>query len=166
VILDDMTLTYHGDQWLTRDNGGRLVYGGSELTCVRGGWEALEALDLPDSVRTSIRQARAYDAATAAEYGVVASRRNYDVGQGLDAQGKAHSGVFEASWRVGGASPAEIAAFNVCRRSPEIHRVRVITVEAYGSDVAPPAEAIVHFQGIDRIAGPLVRYTAVQETSR
>jgi hypothetical protein len=162
VRLDDTTLTYHGQQWLTRDNADADVYGGSELTCVRGGWDVLERVDVPANVRTAIRQAHTYDEATA-EYGLIASRRNYDVGQGLDAHGRWHSGVFEASWRVGGASPAEIAAFHVLARLPEINRVRVVTVEAYGEDARPPADATVHFHGVDDKAGPLVRYTAVRE---
>jgi uncharacterized protein DUF3182 len=162
VRLDDTTLAYHGRQWLTRDNGDQEVYGGSELSCVRGGWDTLARLDVPANVRAAIRQARVYDEATA-EYGIIASRRNYDVGQGVDGGGREHSGVFEASWRVGGASPAELAAFHVLARSPEINRVRVVTVEAYGADVVPPPEASIHFHGVDDRAGPLLRYTAVQE---
>jgi hypothetical protein len=163
VSIDDVTITYHGRQWLDRDNAGRSVYGGSELTCVRGGWEAVGRLALPPAVRQAIRQARAYDAATDA-YAVVASRRNYDVGQGLDAAGRPYSGVFEASWRVGGASPAEVAALRVLAESPSIQLVRVATVEAYGEQAAPPPGADVQFQGVDAQAGPLVRYTVIHET--
>ena len=39
-----------------------------------------------------------------------ASRRNYDVVAGLDARGQRRCGVLEQSWRVGGASPAELVA--------------------------------------------------------
>jgi hypothetical protein len=162
VTLGDTTLAYHGTQWLTRDNADQEVYGGSELTCVRGGWDALERLDVPANVRRAVHQARVYDEATA-EYAIIASRRNYDVGQGRDGVGREQSGVFEASWRVGGASPAELAAFHVLAGSPEINRVRVVTVEAYGADATPPPDANVHFHGVDEDAGPLVRYTAIQE---
>lgn len=158
VTLDDLTIAYHGRQWLGRDNAGRSVYGGSALTCLRGGWDALEPLELDPAVRVAVRQARRYDDATAA-YGIVASRRNYDVGHGRDARGRWHSGVFEASWRVGGASPAEIAAMHLFATSPAIDVVQASTVEAYGRDATPPAGAIVHFHGEDEQDGPMVRYT-------
>jgi hypothetical protein len=165
VTLDDTTVAYHGRQRMTRDNAGRCVYGGSDLTCVRGGWRALEASPLASAAKTAVRQARVYDEAMS-EYGVVASRRNYDVGQGVDSAGRARSGVFEASWRVGGATPAEIAALETFARDPSIGVVHASSVEAYGGDVAPPAGAIVHFQGIDPDAGPVVRYSLVRGTSR
>jgi hypothetical protein len=116
-----------------------------------------------EATRTAIAQARVYDEA-AAVYGVEASRRNYDVGQGTDAAGCAHSGVFEASWRAGGASPAELAALHALAQSPSVELVRVTCVEAYGADATPPPGAIVHFHGVDEEAGPLVRYTLVRET--
>jgi len=47
----------------------------------------------------AVNQARRYDKCTCAYPGFVASRRNYDVGQGTDANGEWRSGVFEASWR-------------------------------------------------------------------
>lgn len=158
VTLDDLTIAYHGRQWLGRDNAGRSVYGGSALTCVRGGWDALERMDVEPAVRLAIQQARAYDDATE-EYGIVASRRNYDVGQGVDAHGSWRSGVFEASWRLGGASPAELAAMHLFAQSPPVDIVLASTVEAYGQDVEPPPGAIVHFQGDDEQDGPMIRYT-------
>jgi hypothetical protein len=158
VTLDDLTIAYHGRQWLGRDNVGRSVYGGSALTCVRGGWDALEGLDVEPAVRLAIRQARMYDAATE-EYGITASRRNYDVGQGFDARGRWRSGVFEASWRLGGASPAELAAMHLFVESPALDVVQASTVEAYGRDVEPPPGAIVHFHGEDEQDGPMTRYT-------
>ncbi len=158
VTLNDLTITYHGRQWLGRDNAGRSVYGGSALTCIRGGWDALERVDVEQSVRLAIRQARLYDEATE-EYGIIASRRNYDVGQGRDARGQWRSGVFEASWRLGGASPAEVAAMHLFAKSPSLDVVHASTVEAYGRDAAPPPGAIVHFHGDDEQAGPMVRYT-------
>jgi uncharacterized protein DUF3182 len=160
VTLNDLTISYHGRQSLTRNNHGRWVYGGSCLTCVRGGWDALGRLKVGRDIRTAIDQARVYDEATA-EYGVVASRRNYDVGQGVDAAGRSRSGVFEASWRAGGASPAEMAALHVLAGSPAANVVRVSTVEAYGDHAVPPAGAAVHFHGVDSEAGPMVRYTTV-----
>ena len=164
VTLDDATIAYHGRQRMTRDNAGRCVYGGSDLTCVRGGWSALEATPLAAAVRTAVRQARVYDDATS-EYGVVASRRNYDVGQGADSAGRSRSGVFEASWRVGGATPAEVAALESFARDPSIDIVHASSVEAYGANAEPPDGAVVHFHGIDSDAGPVLRYSVVRGTS-
>jgi hypothetical protein len=160
VTLDDITLGYYGHQWLGRDNTGRFVYGGSALTCIRSGWDALGRIDVEPAVRLAITQARIYDQATA-QYGIVASRRNYDVGQGTDARGQWRSGVFEASWRVGGASPAEVAALQLFAELPATDVVHASTVEAYGPDAAPPPGAIVHFHGEDEQDGPMVRYTVV-----
>lgn len=165
VMLDDETIAYHGQQRMTSDNDGRPVYGGSELVCVRGGWDTLEPLDLDAGTRTAVRQSRLYDDATA-DYGVIASRRNYDVGLGCDRAGRRYSGVFEASWRAGGASPAEMLAFEVFARDPSIGVAVVATVEAYGASAEPPPGAVVHFHGVDPIAGPLVRYSLVRSTSR
>lgn len=160
VTLDETTLAYYGHQRITRDNTGRAVYGGSELVCVRGDWTALRAQPLTPAVATAVRQARIYDEAMA-EYGVVASRRNYDVGQGVDSAGRRHSGVFEASWRVGGATPAEIAALDAFIADPSLDVVHTASVEAYGTDAAPPDGAVVYFHGVDADAGPLVRYSLV-----
>jgi hypothetical protein len=96
------------------------------------------------------------------EYGVIASRRNYDVGQGVDAVGRWRSGVFEASWRVGGATPAEIAALHAFAHDPSLDVVHASSIEAYGADARPPDGAAVHFHGVDREAGPLVRYSTVR----
>jgi FtsP/CotA-like multicopper oxidase with cupredoxin domain len=67
--------------------------------------------------------------------------------------------VFEASWRLGGATPAELAAMHLFAENPAIEVVRASTVEAYGVDAAPPPDAIVHFHGEDEVDGPMVRYT-------
>ena len=158
VTVDDTTIAYYGRQRTTCDNAGRAVYGGSDLVCVRGGWTALAAQRLAPPVRTALQQARTYDDAMS-EYGIVASRRNYDVGQGVDSLGQSRSGVFEASWRVGGATPAEIAALEAFARDPSLDVVHTSSIEAYGADVAPPPGAAVHFHGVDADAGPLVRYS-------
>ena len=63
------------------------VYGGSNLLCVRGGWEMVGRLAIPDGLRLAVTQARTYDEATSAYPGFVASRRNYDVGEGIDVEG-------------------------------------------------------------------------------
>jgi hypothetical protein len=165
VSVAGITMAYHGHQRLTRDNDGREVYGGSDLFCVRGGWDTLEGLALDAVTRTAITQSRAYDAATE-EYDIIASRRNYDVGQGIDGDGHWRSGVLEASWRAGGASGAEVAAVEAFAADPSVDAVHVGTVEAYGERLTPPRDALVHFHGVDPRSGPLLRYTRVRRLVR
>jgi hypothetical protein len=163
ITLDGLTLIYHGTQWNTRDNLGHTVYGGSELFVVRGDREGLGHLDVPPKVRRAIAQALAYDRAATEHYGVIASRRNYDVVVGTDAQGQELSGVLEQSWRMGGASGAEIAALQEFQRLPELPRVHASCKEVYGTEAVPPPGARVSFQGIDPELGPLLKYTVVHE---
>lgn len=108
VWLDGIRMSYVGVQRSTRDNHGAPVYGGSELWCVRGGFDALDQLDTDANARLAIRQARTYhEAALRCFAGIILSRANYDVAQGIDAQGHWRSGVLEQSWRAGGpAGPA------------------------------------------------------------
>src|SRR5229473_8503485 len=44
VAVGNLRISYYGTQRTVRDNRERPVYGGSELVCVRGGREALDAL--------------------------------------------------------------------------------------------------------------------------
>jgi hypothetical protein len=162
ITIDDMVISYHGTQRLTKDNEGRPVYGGSDLVCVRGGWQALaEELPMPADVRLGVDQARTYEAAMSAYPGFMASRRNYDIGQGLDAQGTWHSGVFESFWRSGGASTAELAAMTAFAQDPGLQVVTACAVKQYGSSREPPPNASVHFRGNDPQDGPIIRYTVV-----
>ena len=163
ITLEGLSLVYHGTQWSTRDNLGREVYGGSELFVVRGDREGLGQLDVSPQVRHAIAQALAYDRAATEHYGVIASRRNYDVVVGMDTRGHALSGVLEQSWRMGGASGAELAALQAFQRHPELRRVHASCSEVYGANAVPPPGAHVSFQGIDSEVGPLLKYTVVHE---
>src|SRR5262245_4458063 len=161
VAVGDLRISYHGTQRTVADNEGRPVYGGSELVCVRGGWKVLDALPMSPEVRVAVAAARRYDEATGEFHGFAASRRNYDVAQGIGTDGWPQSGVLEPSWRVGGASSAELAAFAAFARDPCLKMVRASHVEEYGGGRRAPADAIVEFQGDDPEAGPLLRYTIV-----
>ena len=86
-MVDDIKFTYYGRQRLTTDNNGRSVYGGSDLVCVRGGWDDLERSQMSNEIRIAVKQARLYDEAMSEYPGFIASRRNYDVGQGIDYRG-------------------------------------------------------------------------------
>jgi hypothetical protein len=166
VRVGDMHATYCGTQKTTHDNAGRLVYGGSDLLVARGGYDHLLQLDLPAQVRTAIEQAQAFDAAAAEFPGFFASRRNYDVLRGRDAQGRWHCGVLEQSWRLGGASGPEVEALAAFRDDPRLRAVHARSTEAYDTDAALPAGAIVHFRGVDRRAGPMTKYTVVEPYER
>ncbi len=160
VRVADAVGTYYGTQYLTTNNHGAQVYGGSELIVVQGDCDALLALTLPENIRRAIAQACIYDdAATQCFGGFYASRRNYDVAQGLDAAGRHRSGVLEQSWRLGGASGAEIGALEAFRVEPTRHTVRAISREVYGDSPALPAHAVVYFSGIDPRVGPLTKYS-------
>jgi len=161
VMLDGVTVTYHGTQRLTRDNEGRSAYGGSDLVCVRGGWDTLDRLPVAPNIRHAIAQAKAYDEATSEYAGFMASRRNYDIGQGVDGRGRWRSGAFEASWRVGGATGAELAALAVFMEDATIGVVHASSVQEFGDGIAPPSGAHVHFQGDDPELGPMIEYAAV-----
>src|SRR5215470_14541029 len=161
VAVGNLRISYYGTQRTVADNEGRPVYGGSELVCVRGGWEVLDALPKSSEVRAAVAAARRYDDATEEFHGFTASRRNYDVAQGTGADGWPQSGVLEPSWRVGGASSAELAALAAFAREPSLKIVRASHVEEYGRGRRAPADAIVEFQGDDPEAGPLLRYTIV-----
>lgn len=158
VELAGRTISYWGSQNLTADHQGREVYGGSDLFVVRGDFAALAAIDLPSSVARAVECATIFDAAAHAAYpNMILTRRNYDVIEGTDATGTRRIGVLEQSWRVGGASGAEIAAFEAFADDPELRAVRCSTVEVYG-DVTPPTGATVYFRGVDPVVGAMTKY--------
>jgi hypothetical protein len=163
VIVADLTASYFGSQRLTRNNKGQEVFGGSDLTVVRGGLGELLALGPASEIRCAIGQAQRYDAAVHDCFaGFFASRKNYDVVLGRDAAGRWRSGVLEQSWRVGGATGPEVAALEVFRKEPQRSRVRVAGFEIFGPSPEPPPHALVHFRGIDPHTGPLTKFTLIE----
>ena len=161
IAIDGLTVAYCGVQRITKDNEGRSVYGGSDLVCVRGGWDALDALAVEPDVRAAVAEAKLYDQAMSEYPGFMASRRNYDIGQGIDSEGRPRSGVFESSWRIGGASPAELLALTEFAQDPSAQVIEAAHVADFGKHREAPAGAVVHFEGDDPQAGPLIRYTMV-----
>lgn len=162
ILVGDLTAAYFGSQRLTMDNGGYEVYGGSDIVVAKGTLERLLSLDLPNDMRIAVAQAQVYDAATACLPGMFASRRNYDVAQGLDGAGRRRSGVLEQSWRIGGATGAEIAALEAFRADPALHIVRASTHEIYGESGPPPPHATLYFRGVDTRVGPLTKFALVE----
>ena len=156
-------IAYHGLQRVTRNHQGHDVYGGSDLHIVRGGLHDLLQLELPSDVKLAVRQAADYDAAvTKAFPQFFASRRNYDVLQGLDRDGHFVSGVLEQSWRIGGASPAEIAAIEAFKSEPDLHSANASIREIYSAAAPLPPHAHVLYHGVDEHAGWLLKYSVIE----
>ncbi len=163
ICAAGLAASYCGRQRLTTNNEGVEVYGGSELKVVRGGFDDLLEIELPEEMRLAIAQARVYDdAAHACFHGFFASRRNYDVAQGADASGQWRSGVLEQSWRMGGASGAEIAALEAFRADPSLRAVNACSREVYGNGARVPDGADIYFRGLDPRVGPLAKYTLIE----
>ena len=156
VRVGELLATYYGTQSLTKDNRATEVYGGSTLIVARGDYDALLKLDIPPNVESIISKARAYEAAVSAVFpDWMASRRNYDVAEVTDSA--THCGVLEQSWRIGGTSPAEVAALHAFQADPALDAVRAASAEVYGTTEVPP-EASVHFQGVDERLDPMAKY--------
>ena len=157
---------YFGTQCNTPNRHGHEVYGGSEITLFRGGFDELLVHASGDAdLHCAVALARRYhEAAFDCFSGMFASRCNYDVVLGEDERGQQHAGVLEQSWRIGGASGAEVAALQRLLDEPGNEPVRAETVERYGAspDSAPPG-AIVSYADDDPEAGPLVKYTLVHD---
>jgi len=154
--------SYYGTQRLTRNGRGHEVYGGSTLTVMLGGLETLPERAPDEPTRTAVRQALRYHRSAFRHFpGLIASRCNYDVVQGVDDAGRWHSGVLEQSWRIGGASGAEIAALLAFRAEPGLRAVRASTCELYGAAAAAPAGARILFDGADQHGDRLVKYVEV-----
>ena len=163
VTVGELRVSYYGLQRLTRNHHGECVYGGSDLTCVRGDLDTLHALPgLSADLRLAIDQARAYHAAVIDSFpGFMASRINYDVAQGCDDSGRWCSGVLEQSWRIGGASGAEIVAMEAFRDQPDRATAHASTVEVFGEAALPPG-AYVYFNDVDPSCGRLTKYAFVE----
>ena len=166
TMIGDRMITYHGTQRAVTNNHGLTVYGGSDLICVRGGWTELEKLPMDTQARLAVSQARTYDRNTDRYPGFLASRRNYDIGQGIDGRGRWRSGVFEASWRSGGASTAELAALMAFAEDPALQVVEATSVKQFGRRTTIPRGAVIHFHDDDPEDGPLLRYTVVTRALR
>jgi hypothetical protein len=160
-----LTISYHGTQTLTRNHRGHAVYGGSTLHVVRGALDDLLRETLQPAVRRAVEQALCYHRAALQCFpGMFASRANYDVAQGTDDAGRTVSGVLEQSWRIGGASGAEVAALFALDADRSRQRVTASTVELYAGNVALPAGAWLLYDGDDRHVGRLTKYVQLHDS--
>lgn len=163
VRVAGLTCSYHGTQQLTHDHQGTEVYGGSDLVVVRGDYQALLQLPLEDHLRLAINQAMAYEQAAEQHFpGFIASRRNYDIARGLNPQGQLRSGVLEQSWRLGGASSAELLALQAFADDPALQQVRASTHEVFGTPDLP-TDATLFYQGNDSELGQLSKFARIRE---
>lgn len=163
VRVAGITASYFALQKETANEYRDNIYVGSSLLVVRGGFDALLSLDFSDEVRTSIVQAREFDAAASRHFpGFFASRRNYDVIRGFNGNNRLVSGVLEQSWRVGGASAAEILALLAFRDQPGLTQVESRTVEAFGELADVPEGALILYRGVDPKAGTITRYAVAE----
>ncbi|RZT39566.1 DUF3182 family protein [Cupriavidus agavae] len=165
VEIGGLQASYCGTQDLTPNNIGQQVYGGSTLRVVRGTLESLLAHPIEAHLRDAVRAAVAYHAAAVECFpGVLVSRCNYDVAMGTD-NGQPRLGVLEQSWRVGGATGAELAALAAFQADPACVRATACTREIYGADAPVPEDADVYFQGEDRNVGALTKYARLESVT-
>lgn len=164
VHVGDWRIAYCGRQRLTLDHDRRERYGGSDLTFFLGDMHELrDQWDPADSnALRAIAQAIGYDAAIVAAYpALLASRRNYDIAQGHAETGEFVSGVLEQSWRIGGASPAELTALETFGTDERIRSLRASTHEVYAL-IDPPANATLSYRGEDPHLGALTKYSVIE----
>ncbi|GAA0697220.1 DUF3182 family protein [Dyella marensis] len=166
VVLEGIRASYVGRQRLTRNHDGLWVYGGTDLLCVPGGLEALRQLPLTGDQRLAVEQARCYhDEALQCFPAIYASRANYDVAQGRDAAGRWYSGVLEQSWRIGGASAAEVEAVGALQAYPSRRTVWAATRESYDPREPVPPDAKIVYHGDDAQAGFLIKYVRTKRSA-
>ena len=163
IRIGDALVAYCGTQRTTLANDHSLAYGGSRLFVVRGGFAELAVARLAPLALQAASLAHLYDAAANAHLpGLIASRRNYDVAAGKDGRGMLRIGVLEQSWRLGGASGAEIAAFEAFKADPQLVAVEAACVEVYGHRAQVPDDAIVYYKGDDPDVGRLTKYALIE----
>lgn len=150
--------SYFGQQQLTTANDGVAVYGGSDLHVVRGDYQCLlQQLDWPVA-HAAITRAQRYEHAAELSFpGFIASRRNCDVATGTLPSGQYCMGVLEQSWRIGGASSAEIHALLAFAGDATLQRICASSWEVYGKTPPIPDGGQILYQGDDPVAGPLTK---------
>lgn len=155
--------SYFGQQQLTTANDGATVYGGSDLYVVRGDYQhLLQQLGSP-LAEAAITRARHYERAAELSFpGFIASRRNCDIATGTLPSGQPGIGVLEQSWRIGGASSAEIHALLAFAEDPLLQRIRASSWEVYGDNPPIPDNGLVLYQGDDPETGPITKGVTIQ----
>ncbi|RCS25124.1 DUF3182 family protein [Phyllobacterium salinisoli] len=162
VLVDHIQISYFGTQRLTTDNREEPAYGGTRLWAVQGGWSDLIGWLKDPAAARIVLSGKLYDDLAHDELGLVASRKNYDVLVGADGVGKRKIGVLEQSWRLGGATSAELLAVEAFRRDPSLAAVQVSSFEEFGR-TEPAAKAdLICFAGEDPQEGPMIKYSRLE----
>lgn len=125
-------ISYVGEQSQTPNHEQLPTYGGTHLLAVQGGYEELsEVVSTPVLIR-AIALAQNYERCIQSAFPqFYASRRNYDVIYGTAWDGSDRAGVLEQSWRMGGASMAELLAISAFLDAPSLTSVQAWTQERY-----------------------------------
>ena len=163
IQLENHVATYLGRQYTSRDKAGNEFYAGSRLRVVRGGWDALLQLLQSPTAGKVVENARRYDEAAREHLGLVASRRNYDVLVGPITENGVRCGVLEQSWRVGGASPAELLAMEKLMQDESVTAVQAVLYES--RDEAPTfrEDDFIVYSGEDDRGQPLHKYARIEK---
>lgn len=152
--------SYIGMQFTTVDLHGRNVYGGSDLWMERGDLQRLQACVPSRHAREVIGTVIRFDALVRRAYPqVLVSRCNYDVAVGLAP--RRCVAVLEQSWRVGGASTAEVSGADALLQHPEVDHVRSQSCEDYGRAAIPPPGAEVYWRGRSNDGQQMTKYSVV-----
>lgn len=116
VYIDGKVYCYFGQQ-TSVFHEGRNKYGGTRVEMYRGEIENLPKFAPNESLRIAVAQSiKVRDAFSI--YDPVISRMNFDIVQGINAKGEFVSGVTDQSFRLGGASPAEVLAIEELEENP------------------------------------------------
>lgn len=156
--VGEWVISYFGHQRLTTGNRGETLYGGSDLHLVRGDYRSLEDHIESPVARMAIGKTRVYEQAAETCFpGFIASRRNCDVAIGVVDSDQICMGVLEQSWRIGGASPAEIHALLAFADDPGLQHICASSWEVYGASPSIPAHGRILYQGNDPEVGPITK---------
>ncbi|UNK51038.1 DUF3182 family protein [Lysobacter sp. S4-A87] len=162
LTVGGIGLAYVGTQRTTRNHAGHEVYGGSTLRCMRGGLEDLLQATADEAGRRAVAATIGYDREVGRAFAqFFASRRNYDIVIGEDNEGTVRCGVLEQSWRIGGASPAEVLALQAMSVDPALERICVSSCEVYDL-IDVPTGAGISFRGEDPVVGAITKYGIVE----
>ncbi|WP_374788811.1 DUF3182 family protein [Brucella oryzae] len=163
VQIENHIGSYLGRQYTSQDNDGNAVYAGTRLRMVRGSWDALlNQLQSPVAHRI-VENARRYDEAARQHLGLVASRRNYDVLVGPITENGVRCGVLEQSWRVGGASPAEVLALEKLAQDETVTAVQAVVRESYDPPPTFREDDFIVYVGDDDFGRPLHKYARIEK---
>lgn len=129
-------ISYCGEKEVTIDLKGQATYGGSTLSVVQGDYNELEKTLNLEKHKEALRMVQQYEHHIFKAYPqIYASRRNYEVLQGVNNKGQTRLGVLEYSWQADGTSIAELLALEAFAADNTLHHVRIWTKERYVSDI-------------------------------